>query len=313
MKKLIVTYTLAFLLIALAGCKNLPDERPSNDPEQESTAPPSLPAETATILPEPLPAATEEAQAPEPTAAATSTAVPTESAESVPSPSLFPGSWDDRDIYLSGLVADEAGILQELAGATVYHLNLDINDPTMVEGTMEARYTNQEDVALDELVLHLFPEMLGGDMDVTKIRINGEAAESQTDGGMLFVNLEESLEPGEQVVLTMDFVTTVPGEESTKYRVLAFSENILALAHFYPMFAVYDDQGWHTEPTAEQGDETFADTSFYLVQVSAPADQVIVAGGVEVDRQQEEDKQLSLIHISEPTRRRDSSRMPSSA
>lgn len=290
MKKLALAYLLV-LLILLAGCQNVPNERRSPDPAQGSSPTPAQPAPAAPLPSQTPDLATEEAPALEPTATTASTANPTDPARSLPSPSLFPGSWDDRDIYLSGLVPDEAGILGELPGATVYHLNLDISDPTMIEGVMEARYTNQEDVALDELVLHMFPEELGGSMNIANIRLNGEAAESQTTSGILKIDLPEPLEPGEQVVLSLDFVTNVPGEESTKYKVLAFSDNILALAHFYPMFAVYDDGGWHTEPPADHGDETFADMSFYLVQVDAPEDQVLVAAGVEADLEQTAGKQ----------------------
>jgi aminopeptidase N len=103
-------------------------------------------------------------------------------------------------------------------------------------------------------------------------------------GGFLRVKLDEPLLPGEQLVVTLEFVTNVPDEESTKYKVLAFDDDILALAHFYPMFAVYDETGWHTMPSPPHGDETFADASFYLVEVKAPTDQVLVAAGNEVDR-----------------------------
>ena len=276
---------LLILVLVFSGCKNSSELPPSSEPIQESTAIPTSaqPLATATTPTEtPLPveeelSATEGATE---TPAQDNTVVPTE--QTPISPSLFPGSWDDRDIYLSGVIPDESAVLNELPGATVYHMTIDITDPTLVTGKMEARYTNREDVALEELVLHLFAPSLGGGIDLSDIRLDGKTAESQIEGGILRVKLEVPLEPGEQVVLSLDFTTSVPGEESTKYKVLAFDQNILALAHFYPMFAVFDDEGWHDEPAADHGDETFADMSFYLVQVDARADQVIAATGVDV-------------------------------
>jgi aminopeptidase N len=147
---------------------------------------------------------------------------------------------------------------------------------------MEARYTNQESEALDDLALHLFPEHLGGQMAIDNVLVNGKPASTSIENGMLFVTLDSPLAPGEQTVLTLDFTTTVPGDESTKYHVLAFDDGVLALAHFYPMFAIYDDQGWHTEPSADHGDETFGDMSFFLVQVRSPADYEIAASGIDV-------------------------------
>ena len=83
----------------------------------------------------------------------------------------------------------------------------------------------------------------------------------------------------------MRFRTEVPTEIGRNYGVLAFTEGVLALAHFYPMLSVYDVQGWNTAEADIQGDLTFSDAGYYLVRVSAPAGVVIVASGVEVEEQ----------------------------
>ncbi len=209
----------------------------------------------------------------------------------LPSPSLFPISWDDREIFRAGLVPGEEAVLNILPGATIYHLSLDINDPTSISGQMEARFTNQEAEALNELVLHMFPEKLGGIMEVENVRVNGKSANIEHGDGILRVELDNPLDPGKQIVLDLEFVTNVPTTESTKYNILSYEADILALAHAYPMFAVYDVQGWHSEPSPPHGDETFADMSFYLVEVNAPKDQALVASGVEIDRAQTGDEQ----------------------
>ncbi len=70
---------------------------------------------------------------------------------------------------------------------------------------------------------------------------------------------------------------------------------MLALAHFYPQAAVYDDEGWNIEPPPENADPTYGDSSFYLVQLRAPANQVIVASGVDVHRERIGDTQHLTI------------------
>lgn len=285
MKNIPATLTV-ILMVLLIGCQNSPAAEPAPDPVRESQTATTLPAATITVPTQtPLPDINETTSAvPEvetPASGSTDAAL-----DNVPVPSLFPSRWDDREIYKVGLVPDEVSVLQEMPGATIYHLSLDITDPTKVAGQMEARYTNQEDLSLDELMLHLFAPSLGGDIDVSDIRINGKPAAAQMNSRMLQIELEEPLDPGGQAVVSLDFTTTVPGEESTKYKVLAYDQNILALAHFYPMFAVYDDSGWHTEPTADHGDETFADMSYYLVQVDAPSDHLLAAAGTEVKREE---------------------------
>jgi aminopeptidase N len=113
--------------------------------------------------------------------------------------------------------------------------------------------------------------------------------------------LTDSLLPGEQVVVQLDFVTTVPLQTGRNYGVFAYVEDILALAHFYPQVAVYDEQGWHLEPAAEGGDVTYADVGFYLVRVTVPAELVIAAGGIEVAREETADSQ-TMTYAAGPMR-----------
>ena len=85
------------------------------------------------------------------------------------------------------------------------------------------------------------------------------------------------------------------------YGLIAKVDDILALAHFYPVVAVFDDEGWNIEPPAEDGDVLYADTSFYLVEVTAPIEQVIVAGGIEIGRE-ETDEFQTVTYAAGPAR-----------
>jgi hypothetical protein len=301
MIKKVIVASILLLLMLLAGCQNAPVQESPSGPAQRSTIPPTQPAPTAETTEDQVLPTRQTPTSEVPTTGPLPTATVEQPAVLLPSPSLFPGSWEDLAIYQSGLISEEGGILEEFPAATIYHLNLDISDSNLVAGEMEARYVNQEIEPLDELFLHLFAEKLGGEIEVSELRVNGEPAPFASTNGMLQVDLAEPLAPGQGTVLSLKFETSVPGEETTKYGVLAYKENILALAHFYPMFAVYDDQGWHTEPTADHGDETFADMSFYLVQVSAPADQVLVTAGVEVNRD-EDDGLQRVTYAAGPAR-----------
>jgi hypothetical protein len=230
-------------------------------------------------------------------AAAEPTSIPTPArdAPNNTAPTLLDYAWDDREPFRSGLIPGQEDVLHDLPGATVYQIALDISDPNLVQGQMAARYTNQETEALNELVLHLFPGMLGGDISVTDVRVEGTSVAAQTGEHVLRVPLAAPLQPGEQVVLSLAFTTVVPGDEGTKYNVLAYVDGTLALAHFYPMFAVYDDTGWHTEPSAPHGDETFGDSSFYLVDIIAPAAQTIATSGIEIARQEDGEQQRVTV------------------
>ncbi len=196
--------------------------------------------------------------------------------------------WDNRSAFRPGLIASEAGVLMALPGATVYQMELTIApDLYSVSGQQQVRYTNQEDAPLDEVYFHLFPNILGGQVVVSDVTLDGQPVEPIFDDvqSIMGLALASPLSPGEQTVIGMAFDVAIPSEGGSNYGVFATVDDVLALAHFYPQVAVFDDEGWNIDLPSENADPTYGDSSFYLVRVTAPAEQVIVASGVELYRQ----------------------------
>jgi len=197
-------------------------------------------------------------------------------------------AWDDRSPFRSGLVADEQAALDGLAGASVYHIDFEIaDDLAHLKGRQRVRYTNQEATPLSEVYFRLFPNLLGGLAEIQAVQVNGQDAIPTFELGnsAMRVPLSPALQPEGQVVIQIDFSVRVPTESEGHYGVFVFEDDVLALAHFYPMIAVYDDEGWNLEIPPDFGDVVYADSSFYLVRVTAPAALTIVASGVEVERE----------------------------
>ena len=191
-------------------------------------------------------------------------------------------SWDDRTLFQSGLVKSAQPTLYELQGASVYHLEFNIaEDIYHVTGTEEVRYTNIETVALNEIQFRLFPNILGGEMQVTNLQVEGQSATPKYDlrDSLMIVPLSNALEPGQSVIFSMNFAVTVPQEVELNYGVLAYYDGVLTLAHAYPMICVYDDEGWNAEIPPQDGDVTYVDTSFYIVKVNAPKGLTLVTSG----------------------------------
>ena len=212
--------------------------------------------------------------------------------------------WDDRSIFKDGLVASEQSILDELKGASIYHLEFIIADDLyQIAGTEEIRYTNNEDVALGEVYLHLFPNILGGELIISSANVNGNKVDVSYElkNSVMRVPLEPKLSPGQSVILSMNFSVTVPRTLESNYGVLAYVDDVLTLAHAYPMISVYDDEGWNTEIPSQQGDVTYADASFYIVRVNAPKDLTLVTSGHRVSLN-EADQAQTLVVASGPAR-----------
>ncbi|MFZ2489449.1 MAG: M1 family metallopeptidase [Anaerolineae bacterium] len=242
--------------------------------------PASIPTPQPT--PTPQPAAT--------IASATVDAPRPDSADTLPASSLFTWAWEDRTPFEHGVVMGAQVALAQQPAASVYHLELHLADSlTALTGHEEVHYTNAETEPLDDLALRLFPNLLGGSMTVHSVQVNGQAAASRLaqQDSVLFVPMSPPLRPGQSVVLALDFAVTIPTDAaSSNYGIFAYTNDILALAHAYPMVAVYDEEGWNIEIAPQEGDIVYADASYYLVRIHAPAQLVIVSAGTRLDEVQ---------------------------
>ena len=205
---------------------------------------------------------------------------------STPVPDIFDTPWDDLSLFKNGLIQSQQSVLSQLTKASVYHLEFNIaEDLYHLTGREEVRYTNAEEVPLDQVQLRLFPNILGGEMTTSNVEVDGEAVTPEFDlqNSLLIVPFASPLERGQSVTLSMDFAVTVPQSVELNYGVLAYFDNVLALAHAYPMICVYDDEGWNAEIPPQSGDVTYADESFYVVKVTAPKDLTLVTTGQTLD------------------------------
>jgi len=217
----------------------------------------------------------------------TPTSVPSTSTPTLPPPV-------DRSIYKDGLVPEYQDILNKLPYASMYEVNFNIADDMYhITGNETVTYTNAEDIDLNEVELRLFPNILGGEMHVDNVTVNSEvvAPNYALNNSLLIVPLKNPLKPKENIKLSMDFSLSVPQTVDLNYGVQAYYDDVLALAHAYPMIAVYDDEGWNAEIPPQSGDVTYADMSFFIVTVEAPKGVTLVGSGREINRQNNGNRQ----------------------
>jgi aminopeptidase N len=215
-----------------------------------------------------------------------------------------PPADDGLSIFKAGLVSSQQAVLDELSEASLYSIEFTIRDDMMnTDGVETVRYTNREEVPLEEVHFRLLPNVLNGEMKVASVRVNEQPFEPiyELQNSLMRVPLYEPLQPGESVDIKIEFSVTVPTELESNYGILAYFDNVLTLAHSYPMIAVYDDEGWNAEIPPNQGDPTYADASFFLVEVDAPVELVLVASGRETSREENESRQM-VTYVAGPVR-----------
>jgi len=218
---------------------------------------------------------------------------------STPKPDSMNTAWDDRSIFKSGLVASEQSALNGLNGASVYHIEFTITDNLyQIKGKEEVRYTNTEEVELNEVEFRLFPNILGGEMKISNLTVDEQpiTPEFSLENSLMIVRLSAPLEVGQSIIIKMDYEVTVPQSVELNYGVLAYYDDVLALAHAYPMICVYDDERWNAEIPPQDGDVTYADAAFYLVRIHAPKELTLVTSGSEISR--DEDGQAQVLTVA---------------
>jgi len=184
-----------------------------------------------------------------------------------------------------------------LKGVPLYAIAVKISDgERSFQGHERLRFTNNEGVELEALYLRLFPNGQGsygnGSLSVTNIDLGGESAEGElsVSDTVLKIPLPVKLEAGQTVELELDFSGVVPldfGGEATPagYGIYNYGNGVLALSGWYPLLAVYDEQGWHLDAPSVIGDSVYSDIAFYSVDVALPRDLVLAATGVQTGSQ----------------------------
>jgi aminopeptidase N len=213
-------------------------------------------------------------------------------------------AWDDHTPFLAGLTPAGEASVYRIPGATVYHIDFEIADDLQsLTGREAVLYINQEDTPLNEIYFRLFPILNGGDTQISGARVNGEDATTQLESqdSALKVSLPAPLEPGESVMVDLDFTVTIPHEMGGNYGLFGYFDKMLVLDTFYPAIPVYDDDGWHKNVTPPNGDTTYQDASLYIVRVTAPDDLVMAAAGVSLGAEKSRGTQ-TITYAAGPAR-----------
>lgn len=166
-------------------------------------------------------------------------------------------------------------------------------------GTQTIDYLNTTGARLEEIFFRLYPNAPAiygnGFLNVDAAAVDGKTVETRTFVGntVLWVPLASPLEKGERISLKMDFNgQTATWEEDSRtsagYGIYAASSRAMVLASFYPILAVYDDEGWNIDPIAEIGDAVFSEVASYTVNVTADPGLSILTSGRGADQWDED-------------------------
>lgn len=164
-------------------------------------------------------------------------------------------------------------------------------------GDLRVEYQNTTGIELGELFFRLYPNAAGiygnASVRITETFVDGQAVATEmfVEDTVLFVPLPEPLPPDAQVTVTIafegnaeDWLAGAP--PSYAYGLLTRSAHALTLTAFYPILALYTEEGWSLDPVFEFGDALMSEASTYEVSLTIPAGITPVSSGTLSDEVQ---------------------------
>jgi hypothetical protein len=174
-----------------------------------------------------------------------------------------------------------AGDADQLPGASHYTIDLSVSFDSDGSATLAGRelirYTNQQTVTLDAVVLMLWPNadhQYLSDMTLQHVKINGRELpfDLEQSGLVARVPLPTPLAPGASLEVSDEFVVIAfPAAESERAARFGVLQHVLLAPTFYPMIP-HMAQGriWQTHSASPSGRATTSDSAFYVWRVTTP-------------------------------------------
>ncbi len=189
----------------------------------------------------------------------------------------------------------------QLAIYNTYDVNLEVNPETrIINGVQKIKFTNKTGKNLDKIYLNVYLNAFSSDYGLTpyfsnfynKIYKNGlsygytkvinascdnEDAGFVLNGTVLELTPQNIIKTNDAAEIKIQFESFVP---KINHRTGA-NDKAMWFGNFLPTLAVYDKEGWHTEPYYPAGEPFYTETSSYIVNIKTPANYTVVATGLE--------------------------------
>lgn len=157
-------------------------------------------------------------------------------------------------------------------------------------GSAKIDYTNLEGITLGSLFFRLFPnggKVYGeGSLEVSSVKVDGRDMQTNLSfsDSVFEVMLDKPIPAEKHILISMDFYGTVPVDfRGGGYGLYNLKEEVLSLAGWYPMLAVYDDEEWNLDPVSGIGDSVYSDIAYYTVEFAVPEGMSHSATGILID------------------------------
>jgi hypothetical protein len=194
----------------------------------------------------------------------------------------------------------------------LYMIDVELDFASLTyQGQEKFNFTNTENVPLEAVYFRLFPnggKIFGaGKLEVTNLRANNKKVEVSLslDDTVLEVRFSKPLKPGKQVQITMDFNGLVPvipmSSEADISGIFGFNDNVLTMAGWYPILAIFDIEGWNLDRVTSFGDSVYSEAAYYDVTITAASDLKLATTGITTSQRLRDDQAETQV-VTGPVR-----------
>jgi hypothetical protein len=181
-------------------------------------------------------------------------------------------------------------------------------EPARVEGSVELRYVNGTSAPIHEVFVRLYPNAPAyneAEMTVGAVSAGGEPVTTSltVDDTVLGLTLPVRLLPDAAIDLDLTYSATVPVRPTQTFGIFAVSPDAttVALGHWFPLLAGYDQHGWSLDPVSRNGDPIFSNVALFDVTLTTPAGWTTAATGTEIDHSSNGDTETRRL-VTGPVR-----------
>ncbi|MHA2245715.1 MAG: M1 family metallopeptidase [Candidatus Hodarchaeales archaeon] len=210
-------------------------------------------------------------------------------------PQISIGKCDTQQKILPKNIADDKKggnpLVSEQSALSNYSLDLLLNTETnYLHGNLSFDYLNKESIDIDTLFFHLYPnasenEDIPGFTFINDVKTADKQDLAYEFGYQLLnVSLPQPIPPNDSFSLWIDFETAITSNQS--YRLNYFDDpedpeisHVISLCNFYPILAVFDEDGWNLEPLYFVGDPFYSDLANYYVNIAVLNNYKIASSG----------------------------------
>ncbi|HET7580346.1 MAG TPA: M1 family metallopeptidase [Bacillales bacterium] len=182
-----------------------------------------------------------------------------------------------------------------------YKMNVSYNaQKHKISGTMSVKMTNNLDHTLKKIYFNLWPNATAfknGGIKVSNVKVNKKKADFQVNQTKLKIS-GLSIEKGKQATATMHFTVTIP----KKHDRFGWYGQTVSLGNWFPILAVYDDEGWNLDPYFGGGESFYSLTGNFDVTFTTDSQEVVAATGKQIGKVKKKDGKATYHFKAENVR-----------